>query len=118
MGNEIPTKSREVVRARDMGTCIRCGMGGTDWHHRRRRAVKNGHFQHCPCIGVTLCRTCHAWAHANPRRAQETGFIISAYEDEPFNQPIKMFGQHWATFDCEGNVHYLKENDHEEDQQP
>lgn len=87
-----------------MGSCERCGSNGSDWHHRRRRAVKNGHFQHCACIGVWLCRTDHAWAHANPRLAQESGFIVSAYEDEPWTVPIKSLGS-WVTFDCEGGIH-------------
>lgn len=105
MSNEIPTRSREKVRERDGDQCQRCGSGrNLAWHHRRRRAVK-GHFQHCPCIGIQLCPTCHTWAHANPGAAQAEGFIIPWHEDEPWTVPVKTFDG-WVLNDCDGESAY------------
>lgn len=102
MSNEIPTRSRELVRARDEDRCQRCGSGrNLAWHHRRRRSVK-GHFQHCPCIGVQLCPTCHRWAHANPEAAQKVGLIVPAHEECPWTVPVKMFAG-WVLNDCDGD---------------
>jgi 5-methylcytosine-specific restriction protein A len=99
MSNEIPTKSRELVKARSNGRCERCGGAGTDWHHRRRRAVKDEHTHH-PCNGVLLCRTCHSWAHAHPRLAREEGWIL-AMNRTPMREPINTA---WGLRqpDCEG----------------
>lgn len=103
MSNDIPTRSRELVRARDGDQCQRCGSANAPaWHHRRRRGIKGGHHQHCACIGIQMCPTCHSWAHANPAQAQLTGFIISAYEDEPWTVPVKTFGG-WCVNDCAGD---------------
>lgn len=57
-------------------------MRGSDWHHRRKRSVKDRH-QHCACNGVLLCRTCHTWAHAHPVEAKVAGFVVSQFEPEP-----------------------------------
>lgn len=102
MGNEIPTKSRQLVRARDGDQCARCGAGNhLAWHHRRRRAVK-GHFQHCPCIGIQLCHTCHSFVHAYPATAALTGFIIGAHVEEPWLVPLRTFDG-WVLNDCDGD---------------
>jgi len=37
---------------------------------------------------VLLCRFDHEWVHANPAKAREQGFIVSAWGDVE-NQPIK-----------------------------
>lgn len=105
-GNEIPTKSRQLLRQRDEGQCVRCGSGqGSQWHHRRRRGIKGGHFQHCACNGVTLCPTCHTWVHANPALARERGFIVSAHIDEPNAVPVDAFyGK--VLLDCDGTTRY------------
>lgn len=107
-GNAIPTRSRRIVKERDNNQCQRCGARGSDWHHRRRRAVKGGHFQHCPCNGVWLCRTCHTWAHANPRVALALGYIVSAYDDEPHAMPIRTF-QGRLHFLCDGSIEFTEE---------
>jgi hypothetical protein len=105
-GNAIPTADRMAVRGRDRDACQRCAGPGTDWHHRRRRRVKSSHYQHCRCNGVLLCRTCHDWAHSNPAAAREGGFIVSAYDDQPYLQPIKTF-MGWVLFKCDGGVEFV-----------
>lgn len=104
MGNAIPASQRRVVSERDNHQCQRCGTRGSDWHHRRRRAVKT-HYQHCACNGVLLCRTCHNWAHSNPEEARAEGLIVSAYEDEPHAVPINTF-QGWLLLHCDGSITY------------
>lgn len=81
--------------------CQRCGGVGSDWHHRRSRRVVDEHT-HCPCNGVLLCRTCHAWVHGHPELAQGMGLIVSAYWS-PSMFPVQCFdGREWL-LDCEGN---------------
>ena len=53
-----------------------------------------------------MCPTCHGWAHANPGAAQESGFIIAAHEDQPWNVPIKTY-HGWVLNDCDGESEYI-----------
>jgi hypothetical protein len=86
-----------------MGFCARCGNSGAEWHHRRRRAVKEGHDPHCTCIGVWLCNTCHRDVHSRPVASKKNGYIIAPYESEPWLVPILTYAG-WVTFDCVGGV--------------
>lgn len=83
---EIPQESRDTVALRQANRCARCGVTGSDWHHRRRRNVRDGH-EHCPCNGVLLCRTDHEWAHKNPTEAKALGFIVVT-TDVPASVPV------------------------------
>lgn len=87
--NPIPPLSRTLVKNREQERCARCGVLSPrgQWHHRRRRAVRDEHT-HCPCNGVWLCITCHTWVHANPFMARQRGFIVSAHVSEPFGVPV------------------------------
>lgn len=88
MGNDIPTRARVQVKARDQGRCARCGvMCEGHWHHRRSRSVKDTKT-HSPANGVYVCTFCHAWIHANPFEARGSGFIVSRYSD-PLEEPIE-----------------------------
>lgn len=98
----IPEKSRRIVRERAHDRCERCSGHGSQWHHRRSRHIRNDHTHH-PCNGVWLCDTCHRWVHANPRRAQERGFIVSRYVEEPGTVPFKALSG-WYLPDCEGRL--------------
>lgn len=100
MSNEIPTQSRVMLKKRDGSRCLRCGMRGYQLHHRRRRAVRDEHT-HAPSNLVTLCQPCHAWVHANPAKAQEDGYIVTAHTDRPDLRPVKTF-RGWAHFDISG----------------
>lgn len=88
MPNPIPPESRSLVERRDLLRCVRCGGPGAEWHHRRRRNVKDEH-QHCTCNGVLLCKTCHGWAHGHPIEARNTGFIVSAHQPDPGTEPVR-----------------------------
>lgn len=57
--------------------------------------------QHCPCTGVWLCPTCHAWAHAHPEQARDTGFILSKFIDSPGEHPFRT-PVGWKLPDCTG----------------
>lgn len=98
----IPTKSRDLVKARAHHRCERCEAPAYngDWHHRRTRSVDDEH-QHCPCNGVWLCRTCHRWAHDHPDEARRSGWIVSRWVNEPGTIPVhRRFGL-WR-HDCHG----------------
>lgn len=115
-GNQIPTKSREVVRERDKGLCCRCGMSATAWHHRRSRSVKGLH-QHCPCNGISLCQTCHDWVHAHPFDARSQGWIVSRSTADPGGQQMQCHRLGWIKLTCDGLwsfAHsYGEEHEHE-----
>lgn len=99
-GNPIPTRSREMLAARDRGSCFRCGLHGTDWHHRRSRRVRDDHT-HCPCNGITLCRACHDAVHARPADARDLGLIVPRDTTEPGRVAVKGF-MGWVTLRCDG----------------
>lgn len=101
VASTIPTRSREIVMARDR-RCIRCGATGpVQWHHRRSRRVRDAHV-HCAGNGVLLCPTCHAHVHAHVTESIERGLIVSAYIDEPETIPVKTY-RGWVTHDHDGN---------------
>lgn len=104
MGNQIPEQSRELVKRRAMGRCLRCGGPGSEWHHRRSRSVRDSH-RHCPCNGAWLCSTCHKWVHAHPFEAKAEGFIVSKYVSEPGS--IRLTAHFGDLFlDCLGKFEY------------
>lgn len=101
----IPTKSRDLVRARAHHRCERCLCPAPNgqWHHRRSRRVVNEHT-HCPCNGVWLCRTCHQWVHAHPTEAKKEGWIVSQWVIRPGQVPyIRRIGTAWST-GCDGTL--------------
>lgn len=94
----IPTKNRELCRNRFRGQCARCGLPGTDVHHRQRRREAG----HDVWNLVWLCRTCHSWAHANPDAAKSAGIIIPPWDtNEPHMMPIYTYAG-YVVFDNEG----------------
>lgn len=98
--NEIPATSRYVVETREQGRCFRCGQPGTDWHHRRGRAVKDDHT-HCPCNGILLCRHCHSLTHDQPAESRQSGWIVSRYEAEPGEVSVLRADGVWVFLACE-----------------
>lgn len=101
----IPTKARQVVRERQDGQCARCGNTYSDLHHRQRRREAGHGYE----ILVGLCGTDHKWAHANPVRAKEDGYIVDPYVADVTAVPIKTF-MGWMTFDDVGGAHFVEEN--------
>jgi hypothetical protein len=85
-GNPIPAASRRLVHEREKERCLRCGGRGYEWHHRRKRNVKDEHT-HCPCNGVLLCRTCHEWAHKGEWQTRD-GFRLSQFDTTPSITPV------------------------------
>jgi hypothetical protein len=102
----IPLESRWAVVNRQWGLCFRCMMKGTEWHHRRGRSVVDEHT-HCPCNGVLLCHTCHAWVHRNPDAAQDDGLIVLRSVTEPALVNLHGFDGWWA-IDCAGQSYALE----------
>lgn len=82
-------------------------MPGSQWHHRRRRAIKDEH-RHCPCNGVWLCALCHAWVHQHPTEATELGLVLASVIAEPFVRPMRGFDGWWSV-DCAGRMEALYE---------
>jgi hypothetical protein len=90
----IPTRVRVVVRQRDEGHCMRCGVmvgANGELHHRRRRGT--GEDPHSLANVITLCggpahAGCHQWVHAHPNEAREGGFIVSTYPEIPVDRVV------------------------------
>jgi hypothetical protein len=98
----IPTLSRDLVSLRDGSRCVRCGGFGYHWHHRRSRRVADEH-QHCPCVGIMLCATCHRWVHQHPREAMAEGLIVSTFEVAPWTVPVHGLSG-WMLTACDGKA--------------
>lgn len=109
MPNPIPTRSREVVAARDQGRCLRCGGMTGAWHHRRSRRIIDAHT-HCACNGVSLCITCHSWVHTHPNEARRSGWIVSAWV-YPHDAKVQTVQYGWVLLTCAGGFTLLHTQD-------
>jgi len=103
MANRIPTRSRDVVKARERFRCARCGGSAPtgEWHHRRTRAVKD-EWTHHWTNGVWLCKTCHDAVHAHPTRARVEGYIVGSFQPRPGALPVKLWTGEWVHLNEEG----------------
>lgn len=75
--------------------CQGCGSTRNLHRHHRRGKDAGGSGErahtHCACNGLTLCTTCHTWAHANPEQARAEGWIVSQSVDEPGSVGVMRF---------------------------
>ena len=101
VSNEIPTKARDVVRERQGGACARCGNTYTALHHRMRRREGGHGYENL----VGLCGTCHHFVHANPRVAQEQGYIVPIHVTSIGDVPLKSY-MGWVLFDESGGISF------------
>lgn len=101
----IPTKARTVIKERQNSQCARCGNIYAELHHRQRRREAGHGYD----ILVGLCSTDHRWAHANPSRAKEDGYIVSPHVDDVSTIPIKTF-MGWMLFDKDGDATFVEDN--------
>lgn len=101
----IPTAVREAVKERQDNQCARCGNTGAEHHHRMRRR-EGGHGKENI---VYLCSTDHRWVHANPKRAQEDGYIIPIHVTDISEVPIKTF-MGWVKFTKDGGTVVVDDN--------
>jgi hypothetical protein len=110
VGTQIPERSRNLVRVRQMNKCFRCDTGNpSGWHHRRSRSVRDLH-QHCPCNGVLLCSSCHRWVHAHPFEARGLGLIVSRHVAEPWSVPASVpYTINTVLLTCEGETEWSGE---------
>ena len=105
VGNPIPRGTRELLAVRDGSACLRCGLAGTEVHHRRSRRVRDAHV-HCACNCVTLCSPCHRAVHQAPYSARGDGWIVSMHDPEPGELPLRGYGG-WVRLTCLGTVTHL-----------
>lgn len=94
-----------MLAARDRGTCFRCGLAATEWHHRRSRRVRD-EYTHSAGNGVSLCADCHRWAHGNPDHARALGFIVGRDVADPGTVPVRGYAG-WQRLDHDGSITYL-----------
>lgn len=95
----IPTKARQVVRERQGGACIRCGVPYSEVHHRQRR--RDGGHTYENLIG--LCGADHRFVHANPVKAKEQGYIVAPGVTAVADVPIKTFAG-WVVLGEDGSI--------------
>lgn len=55
-----------------------------------------------------LCGTCHRDVHRGPQQAQDDGFIVSAYVEDPGTIPLRTW-YGLVTLDCHGFFNYVTE---------
>lgn len=101
----IPTAARKRVKERQNSQCARCGNLYSELHHRQRR--RDGGHGDENLVG--LCGTDHKWAHANPARAKEHGYIVAPHVDDVSTIPIKTF-MGWLLFDKDGDATFVEDN--------
>ncbi len=102
-------KTRNIIAARDMEGCVRCGKYCIDQpasiHHRKRRSQCSKNERDGYANLVLLCGTgttgCHGWVHAHPADAQAMGYLLHAWED-PLARPVFTFRQQWEQPDADG----------------
>jgi 5-methylcytosine-specific restriction endonuclease McrA len=98
---QIPTKVRRQINERDHYRCLRCGMAGTEQHHRVRRR-DGGHRR---SNIVLLCHDCHREVTLNPLTSKLTGYIVPPWlADAAPTTPLMTFTGAWVLLDDEGNV--------------
>lgn len=100
----IPTAVRMAVDVRDQRHCVRCGIASRELHHRQRRREGGHGLDNI----VSLCGTCHRWAHSHPNDARDTGFIVSLYVTEIALVPVRMFSGDWVHLLPDGTISYTK----------
>lgn len=84
---EALTAAREVVYRRSRGRCEVCGGVGSEFSHRRTRAVRGEHA-HAAENALWACRTCHDRMHRNPEVARANGWHVSRYVEDPGTVPV------------------------------
>jgi hypothetical protein len=80
-GNEIPSKSRAVVKRRSKGRCelrvaADCGRAAEHMHHRLSRRFMN----HEPVNLVHICAPCHQFVHDNPQLSYTSGWMLHEWD--------------------------------------
>jgi hypothetical protein len=105
-----------LVWERDMGRCVRCGIGlaglviSYSCHHRLLRS-QGGYDE--PANRIMLCGTgttgCHGWAHHNRDAARPGGYILLPTTDgrttDPATVPVWSFlWQHKIVLDNQGGL--------------
>ncbi len=89
--------------------CVRCRGRGSEIHHRRSRAVKDQH-QHCLCVLVLLCQSCHHdFAHKYPLDAKAQGLVVSKFVTEPTTIPVLSWHGE-IILNCDGSYRRTEQN--------
>lgn len=93
--------ARRIVASRSHGRCEGCWREpATDWAHRKARS-QGGPW--AASNGMHLGRTCHSWAHANPRKARDLGWILRS-TDDPLTVPAFLAWRGWHLLADDGEI--------------
>lgn len=101
-------RARRLVRGRSGGRCELLGRHAeaTDYSHRYPRG-RGGRWT--PANALDLCRSCHAWLHANPALAVAGGWFIPTGQD-PDKVPAYLDavnGPGWWFLDQDGCMRWV-----------
>lgn len=98
-----------AVRARDKGTCARCGSDrDLTTHHRRNRGMGGSRWPgiNLPANLLTLCGSgttgCHGWVTDHPAEARDLGLAVSLHTD-PQVIPVHTW-RGWLMLDNDGRA--------------
>lgn len=78
--------TRETVKNRDLGRCVRCGRaigdGPRSIHHRKRRSQGGTNdAENLILLDGTGTTGCHGWVHAHPAEARAAGWLLLESQD-------------------------------------
>lgn len=95
----VTPEVRAVVADRAGNRCERgCGAVGEHAHHRQLR--RGG--DHTAANLVWLCHSCHSEIHSRPSAMQNSGWLVSQYDD-PATAPILLHGR-WVLLGVDGTT--------------
>lgn len=88
----------ELVTARDLGRCQRCGLfGPTDRDHRQNRDAWNTTPANLQLLGSAFGCGCHIWKTENPAEAIQAGFCVPRWAD-PTEWPAWRWQVGWVLY--------------------
>lgn len=105
----------ELVRGRDRGRCVRCGVytPGGSIHHRQGRG---GTDPHRPAALGLFCGSgttgCHGYVHANPAEAYAKGWMVRRLGTAVCEGiPIRTYAG-WVLFNADGTTTRVEVEDY------
>lgn len=104
--NTDPTEAvKAIVKARNNGVCLVCGVvRGEQIHHRRPRGAGGSRRPdtNAPANLVFICHLCHSDIESRREWALERGYLVRQ-SHSPAASPIWLWGR-WHLLDDEGGL--------------
>lgn len=99
----------QKVRERDEYACVLCFVNDAlQTHHRRLRGIGGSTWRgiNLPSNLITVCPSCHAYIHANPKWSKQEGLIVSHFSD-PAAIPLRVLRHGWLKLTENGKTEHV-----------